>query len=325
MNQATLKHYYESRQIPSTDYEHDLILLESVELIMQTDFEALSIEDLDAAIDYLYFSNKINVAAFIAMMRASKAYGRHDLYIRCTQYTNSMDVIESIVARMEKQIGKAETNTVLSTISFPHLGMPPEEIIFFTEAFMEVLKANFSEEQIQSFLIGNNHQIPKNAFAQEIVEYENAPTLEAYLKGKHERMIAVLQEHSDQKKVWFEQIITQEVVDYIATNQEFLSAVLDDEKLYLTKIPYDVKNYLVEEDPKQKRYLSCHCPFARDAILNDSIDISPLWCYCSAGFEKYPFEVVLDQPLKIKVLESVLAGNDRCRFVIDLKNILYKK
>jgi hypothetical protein len=69
----------------------------------------------------------------------------------------------------------------------------------------------------------------------------------------------------------------------------------------------------------------CHCPFAREAILGNDVKIDSKWCYCSAGFTKLPFDVVLDQDLQIKCLNSALAGDPICRFAISLLDIPYKK
>lgn len=42
------------------------------------------------------------------------------------------------------------------------------------------------------------------------------------------------------------------------------------------------------------------------------------WFYCSAGFAKFPFEVILEKELSVKVLSSALDGDGLCRFEIDL-------
>ena len=75
----------------------------------------------------------------------------------------------------------------------------------------------------------------------------------------------------DQNKVWFEQIITKEAIDFVKNNQEILSGVLVNEKLYVTKIPYDIKNFLEVNDPILKKYYACHCTFVRENIKNNTM------------------------------------------------------
>jgi predicted hydrocarbon binding protein len=43
-----------------------------------------------------------------------------------------------------------------------------------------------------------------------------------------------------------------------------------------------------------------------------------MFCHCSAGFHKKPWEAALGQKIQVDVLESVLAEADRCRFAIHL-------
>ena len=101
-------------------------------------------------------------------------------------------------------------------------------------------------------------------------------------------------------------------------NQELLSGVRQGDRIYMTKIPYAPKDWLVEKDPLRRRYLACHCPLARESIISGRERVSGTWCYCSAGFEKLLFDVVFGEEVEAEVLESVLAGDGRCRFAITI-------
>jgi len=325
MRKTEFELYFQEKKLPKEDYEQAVAIIEEFDATSNQSIDDFDIQMLDNAIEKFFLENRTNVDFFIALMRYMRLVKRHDLFIRLTQYTGGLDVIESIIARLEKLKGPQMLEKVLKRITLPKLGTKPEDIIFFTEAFMNTLHDLFNPTDIKEILTGNNHQIPISSFEADMIDYEAAESLEEFLKMKHQRTLQVLQKHANENRVWFEQLITQEVVDYIANNQELLSAKLDNEILYLKKIPYNIDEYLKATDPLQKRYLSCHCPFAREAILNQKADISPLWCYCSAGFEKLPFEAVLKQPLKIRVLQSVLNGDDFCRFAISLAGIDIKK
>ncbi|PKL00279.1 MAG: hypothetical protein CVV56_06790 [Tenericutes bacterium HGW-Tenericutes-1] len=325
MKKTDFESYFQDRNIPHDDFILTIKILDEIEAFLSVEIDDLTAESLDKAIELFYDSNRSNVDFFVAMMRYMRFIKQHDLFIRLTQYTGGLDVIESIVARMEKLKGHEKALKVLKRVTLPRLGMKPEDIIFFTETFMTTLHHEFGPEDIKLILTGNNHQIPISSFEADRIDYEASNTFEEFLKSKHQRILETLNQHFLENKVWFEQLITKEVIDYIASDQEMLSARLVDDTLYLKKIPYNIDGFLKENDPLQKRYLSCHCPFAREAILNKKADISPLWCYCSAGFEKHPFETVLNQPLKIRVLQSVLNGDDVCRFAISLDGVEYKK
>ncbi len=85
-----------------------------------------------------------------------------------------------------------------------------------------------------------------------------------------------------------------------------------------SKIPFAPDKWLKEKDPRMRRYYACHCQLAREAILNGTEGPLGTFCYCSAGFEKLPLEVVLGVPLEVEVLESVLAGGEKCRFAVKI-------
>ena len=87
----------------------------------------------------------------------------------------------------------------------------------------------------------------------------------------------------------------------------------------------DIKNFLEVNDPILKKYYACHCTFVRENIKNNTADIPKEWCNCSGGFAKFPFEVILDQPLNVTLLNTPLDGDNYCRFEIDLTNVEYKK
>lgn len=64
--------------------------------------------------------------------------------------------------------------------------------------------------------------------------------------------------------------------------------------------------------------MACHCPFARESILQDEGPVSKTLCYCSLGHTKVFWEVALDMPLEGEAAESALAGDLSCLFVIYL-------
>ena len=56
----------------------------------------------------------------------------------------------------------------------------------------------------------------------------------------------------------------------------------------------------------------------REAIKRGDVRLFADFCSCSGGFHKKPFEAIFGQRLKVDVLESVLKGDERCRFAIHL-------
>jgi hypothetical protein len=86
-----------------------------------------------------------------------------------------------------------------------------------------------------------------------------------------------------------------------------------------TKMPKSgfLLEYMRETDLARKRALYCHCPRVRDA-LSSSVAISATYCYCGAGFYKGIWEEILQQPVEVELSETVLQGDEACKFVVYL-------
>jgi hypothetical protein len=173
-------------------------------------------------------------------------------------------------------------------------------------------------DRCREVLAGNMHQIPETSFADMKEEFQRNPDIDALLADRHARLVQDLEDHMNQGKLWYEQEITPAVLQYVRDHPEIQSGVRHGDTIYVTKIPFDPQAYLDETDPLRRRYDACHCPLARASILAGKPAVSPLFCYCSAGYEKLPFDVIFGEPVQVEVLESVLGGSDRCRFAISI-------
>jgi hypothetical protein len=127
-----------------------------------------------------------------------------------------------------------------------------------------------------------------------------------------------LEEHAESGTPWYEQTITPEVVDFVRGNLEIQAGVRDGAHIFVAKIPFAPVEYIQETDPTKKRYYQCHCPLARESILDETPRVSPLFCYCSGGYEKTPFDVAFGIATTVVVEKSALAGDTTCRFRIDI-------
>jgi hypothetical protein len=321
MNKTLFIEYYHKRNISQPLIDQALLALQSANDFLSkqgSSLDTATIEQIRTLLDLWIQDSTNDTESILALARYFYLTGHNDQYVYFTRLTGGMGVIENIKERFDLVMAPLKADEAIP-INTPPLGSNPEEVPDFTAKFMTKLETIADEKQTRAILCGNNHGLSKEAFSKEKALYDASLSMEAYLKDLHERRVRELQDHSDQDKVWFEQKITQATVDFVASNQELLSAVLKDDVLYLTKIPYDPQAYLEETDPIKKRYYACHCPFAREAILKGEPHISKNWCYCSAGFEKFHFETILDRPLDIEVLQSALQGDPICRFAIKLK------
>ena len=81
--------------------------------------------------------------------------------------------------------------------------------------------------------------------------------------------------------------------------------------IYITKVPCRPKAHATAQTDLERRLTYCHCPWAR-AALKTKEPVSATFCYCSAAWDKQLWEGILERPVKIEIVESLLKGDRRC-------------
>ncbi len=185
-----------------------------------------------------------------------------------------------------------------------------EEVIAWSRRAMDLLDSHVEEHKRREILIGCACQYPKS----------NLETMkEAYAAtGDVDLVHQMLQEQFE----WFLVHTLQLDGDLVAEIVRWgwgSAGVKQGNTIIATKIPKSgyLIEYMRETDPEKKRQLYCHCPRVRD-LLKTSDTLSPTYCYCGAGFYKGIWEEILQKPVEVEVLESVLNGDEVCKIAITL-------
>lgn len=325
MNYELFQKRYQKFQVSEEDIQRVAQTIKRYEDYIGKDVESTDVSDIRNYMNHLIEVNENKYNNVIHLARYFYYVDKKQEYIHMTKYFNSIGVLENIVDRIGRYESTEVMNDFMDKVTLPPFGTDSEKLPSYALDFLEKLHNQLSTSSCHKILAGNNHNIPKEPHLKEKERYEEMESLSAYLKDRHERKVEELTKHYQENKVWFEQIITKEALEYVASNQEILSGVIEEDTLYVTKIPYDIKQFLETEDDVMKRYYACHCSFVRENIKTNQLDMPKDWCYCSGGFAKYPFEILLGQELDVTLLETPLAGDYVCRFAIDLSNVAYKK
>ncbi len=88
--------------------------------------------------------------------------------------------------------------------------------------------------------------------------------------------------------------------------------------IYHTKMPANLKGYLEATDEQEKKYYYCHCPRIRAVLKSQDMKLSSSYCYCGGGFYSSLWEGILGNPVKVDLIKSVLKGDKVCSFAIHL-------
>jgi len=319
MDVLFIKDYYAKSGYTPEEGERAAALLKAFQerIPEQTSpMESCSVTEMKAYLSMLPHKGLCDGFILLALARAAYLSGNREVYIYFTQIIERESIISNLKRHIIDVLGEEKAAILLRDLPVPSPGAPPDEALPWTQRLLERMEDNLSEEECRAALTANAHGIPPEAFTREQDFFQKAPDLTTYLEESHNRAVSTLQEHADSGKVWFEQIISRPVVDFVASNREILGGVLEGDRIYWTKIPYDTVAWLDEKDRSKKRYYACHCPMAREVLLQDGESIPGKWCNCTAGFVQQRFNALFGERVQVDLLESVLAGDDRCRFAI---------
>ena len=189
-------------------------------------------------------------------------------------------------------------------------GTSRDEVIAWTQGAMERLESLVDEQRARAILAGCGCPYPREQLAEMRRVYAET--------GDVDRVHAMLQAHFEgflRDTLHLDQAMMAEVV----SRGWGLAGVKQGNTIIATKIPKSgfLVQYMVENDPEKRRALYCHCPRVRDAVQS-GVRISATYCYCGAGFYKGVWEEILQRPVVVEVLESVMRGDEVCRVAIHL-------
>jgi hypothetical protein len=221
--------------------------------------------------------------------------------------------------KLAEQAGEAARDEVFAGLETPDIATGPAPKIAFMCELMERLSSRVDGATAKSVLQARLHYVPDEAFAEARERYLAAPDIDWFLADEHRRYVDFLAGLRDSGALYFTQPITDAVLDYVRETPSCVpGGVREGGDVRVTKIPYQADAWLCETDPIRKRYLRCHCMWARESILQPGAAVPARFCECSAGFEKQYWDVVLGEPVRVDVVKSVLAGDDVCEFAIHL-------
>jgi hypothetical protein len=186
----------------------------------------------------------------------------------------------------------------------------PQEVIVWSKGAMERLDTLVDEEKRKAIMTGCACQYPRSELQEMRQRYEETKDIDAVHLMLQEQFESFLKDTLQLNDDLFEEIVKR---------GWGLAGINKGDRIIATKIPKSgyLEDYMKETDPEAKRQYYCHCPRVREA-LKSSETISPTYCYCGAGFYKGIWEEILQKPVEVEVLETVLAGDEVCKIAIYL-------
>jgi hypothetical protein len=273
--------------------------------------------DVQSFVTHL-MKNKMNTwDNLLALLRYTRFINNRGAEVALLELLDGSDVLENLSNTLRQAVGESKHKEIFEGIKLPPLGTTSKDKPEVTKKFIERLEGELGEDKCRAILLSGPHANPKKYYLPERKKFLNSKGIDDFLEKRHKEYVDELEKHMKEKTLCFAQEIDEAVLEYVRNTPTCQNGVRKGDKIIVTKIPYMAKKYLHEKDLKKKRYYACHCAWVREAIKS-GMKISPNFCYCSAGFEKRPWDVIFDQSVKADVIETVLKGDLICKFAIHI-------
>ncbi len=259
-----------------------------------------------------------DVRDVLAIARYLLLVHNDEALVAALERIDGADVPDRLSRKLVDLVGDTGRDAVFGGLDIPAAGASPEAKSRFMGTLVERLFGAVDGAVAVEALASGLHFVPREAFAAERERYLAAPDFDFFLEDEHRRYVAYLTELRDDGALYFTQPITDDVVEYIRDTPTCGGGVRDGDLVRTTKVPYQADRYLHETDERRKAWFYCHCPWARASLLEPEATVSARFCNCSAGFEKQYWDTVLDEPVRVDVVRSVLAGDPVCEFAVHL-------
>jgi hypothetical protein len=253
-----------------------------------------------------------------ALARYGRFCKNNALYVVVLELLDGGEAFAGMYRKVGDVVGEQVRDEIFDGIALPSLGVSNWEKSQLTRQVMQRIERLVDGETYRRIFSDSFRDLPDEYYLDDRKRYREIGDFDKFLEIKRQEFIAQLEQIKNEGSLFFSQEITDEVINFVRSDPEISQGVREGNTLYVTKIPYLTKQYLAESDPQKKRYYYCHCPWARESLRQAEGPVSAKFCQCSAGYHKKPWEVIFEQKIEADVLESVLKGDERCRFAIHL-------
>lgn len=274
--------------------------------------------DVGRFLDELANTTNDSLDDLLAIGRYCRLTHNDEALVAVLEAIDGADVPANLSRKLGDLVGEKRRDDVFAGLEIPPIGTSSEQKTAFMRELVLRLYDQIDTDTARSILTSGLHYVPREAFAAERARYLEARDIDAFIEDEHRRYVEYLATLNDEGTLYFTQPITDDVLAYVRDTPTCGGGVRQGNEIHVTKIPYQADLYLRETDDQRKRYLYCHCPWARESILRPESAVSARFCQCSAGFEKQYWDAVLDRPVEVDVVTSVLQGDLVCEFAVHL-------
>jgi hypothetical protein len=230
--------------------------------------------------------------------------------------------MDNLYSRVAEYHGEPIRDEIFKDLTIPPLGIHPEKKPQFTKVILKRLEEKLGKEKIIELLSPCLHGRPPDDIERDRKLLKELG-IDGFLEKKHRELVSRLEKHKDNGTLEFAQRIDDEIIQYVKDNQMIAQGIREGSIIYVSKLPYQMREFLDAKDDRMKRFFLCYCPWVRGALKNGTEkEITEDFCHCSAGWYKLYWDQLFQQTVKVEPVRSALNGALECKFAIRIPESL---
>jgi hypothetical protein len=255
---------------------------------------------------------------FVGIYFYAGMIGNHDLQVAVLELLDGFEILGNLHRAVGEELGEEAQARVFDGIELPTIGATPLQWTRLNAVVFPRLQAIADADTVKRILRSGLRDLPDSNYLPIKERYEEIGDIEPFLDDRGRQHLELLTRHRDEGTPYFNQMIDDDVVDFVAAHPEIGRGVRRGDTIIEIKIPHQAIEYLAAPDLATKQYRVCHCPLVKESMAHDDIEISPAFCDFCPSFNAKPWEVIFERKLDYDVLESAKRGGKWCKFAIHL-------
>ena len=211
--------------------------------------------------------------------------------------------LERLALKLEQAAGEEVANQVMGDWQGLTSGSTAGSKANWVSGMMERMAARLDENTQMAVLSGCSCSYRKDVISDYRLLFEQTHSIDLLLETMRENTRTML----DRK-------LSAGLQEQAQYHPFYHSPMRDGMIVRFYAFPYHIAEFLSELDPDKRRRHACHCGW-----ISASKENYPLtYCACGTGFYKQLWEGILGQEVEVRVVQSVMHGDERCQFDVCL-------